>query len=306
MAEEDDVLPPVTLLGAGDELAQLVAEVAQLARVRVVRASAVRASAVTGPDPGLVLVASGAKPAAGRWVRVGLPGEDTDLQLPRDGPQLARLLAGEAAGRVRTACRTLVVAGWQGGVGVSTAARNLAELGEALLLDASGQPPSEQVRPGDWHWGLVDPDDPPLVGSLDGLSGRIASRRGVQSLPDDPVTVGDPRVAALLGICRTDAVVDAGRWTPALARFLLQSTALNRRTRLILLGRGGEQDSLRLVNLLAASPAPWLPSGLLCRGRVSEELLLVAQRWSVPVQRLFPPHSRRGQRQLRRIWAEVG
>ena len=287
-------------------LERAVGEIAQLVGVEVSSCGQ-----HVPPDAALVL----AEPGPAEGLRLGLEGKvplvtvsdtsaEADLHLPAQAPELAQiLLAGTTAVIDRDRLRTVFVAGWQGGAGTSSIASGLAGGCGALLLDASGNPPYQEVTDRALHWGRIDPHDPPVRGDLFATATRGARKQGVLSKLPDVAMVEDPRVRNLLGVIEGEAVVDAGVWRPELEKVMLHVAAGGRPVRLVLIGRTDPNDCLRLVNILTVASALWLPTWLMSAGKPGEQMALIGEHWRIPLVRR--PRARGNAKVWRRMWEEL-
>lgn len=296
----------MVILGDDPGLAAGIEEIAQLVGMQVRRCRENGAELQSAP----LLVAvteDGARTAAAHSdvpiVRVSaVPGEG-DLSLPQDAPAVASLLSASGSGPSASSPgrKTLVVAGWQGGTGVSTTAFHFAGAGDAILLDASGHPPAQGPEDGQLHWGMVDPADLPL---LPRRASTAAGLPTVEVLSAAPllVRVDDPRVSALSAQVAADVVVDAGVWSQGVDGLLVENAARGRQIRLVLVGRADDKAALRLVSLLASLGPIWRPQALYTRDKVSESLQIIGSHAGLPVARL-PRIGRAGNKQQwRRLW----
>ncbi len=294
--------PGVYAVGMTDSLLQSVGEIAHLVGVEV----RICDRDVPG-DATLVL----AQPETARKLQSEAPtitvsesSAHADLRLPSQAPELAQvLLSGGMKVSDQTRLRTVFVSGWQGGAGTSVVAAGLADASGALLLDASGNPPYQEVGDSDLHWGRVDPHDPPLLGDLFGTATRGSRRIGVLSKLPDSVMVEDPRVLNLLGAVQAQTVVDAGVWRPALEGVMLGAAAGGRPVRLVLVGRASTSDCLRLVNVLTAGVGLWQPGILICANKPGEQLRLISDYWDIPLMR--KPRKRKSKKVWRQTWEKL-
>ncbi len=294
----------IYLYGLSPSLDSLVREVAGLVGVSTDSLSKDQdvpaAAGLIITEPALVAKCQSGAPI----VSVALAPESAEIELPRQASQLAQIFHASGGQLSHSTARpTTIIAGWQGGVGTSTVARKLARLSGALLLDASGNPPDEEVTDRDLHWGKIDPEDPPLSGQLVRPASRTGRERSVRSRLPESVTIGDPRVTAVLMAANSGVVVDAGTWKSPIEQVLFAAVSAGRQARFVLVGGGAPHDCSRLVNVLSASAPLWRPQLLLSAGRPSEQLRLIAEHWMIPLRRLpGSPGGRRWERLWDALW----
>lgn len=282
----------------------MVLEIAQLVgtEIEVVQPSEQSAEAPRIPaDTALVLVAA-EEHFEDAWVdcpvvTVGHWGKAADIRLPEQANLLVQVFAELSlqAGRedaeiasllhpvMKTSRqrKTLFVAGWQGGIGSSTAATELARVGGAILLDASNHPPAGVPAEDELHWGLIDPADPPLPADLlRGLT-RVAGVRRLGGGPGEGVEVSDARVLTAINAAPMTTVVDAGVWQPKVESVLVALLARGFQTSLVMVGADTRDGGLRLAGILSAASGVGIPQLVLARGKDTRVLASVADHWKV-------------------------
>lgn len=203
-------IPLVWVLDGDPALTTQVQEIAQIVAVPL------EVSRGDVPGHGHLLIVTGEAPPgpAATLPQVSV-GRDGDLDLPRDAELLAQLLR-QATTLPRPSGSQLtplvVVAGWHGGAGTSTVAHQLARVGGALLLDASGAQYPLNSNP-TLDWSSVAADDPPGATELRAGLPRYLGVRTLRSAGVDAPRPGDARVGAVVKNCQVTQVVDAGIWS---------------------------------------------------------------------------------------------
>lgn len=298
----------IVLLGPPSALAVLVLEIASLTETNLICCDEL---SEIPTDVALILALSGMARSKGAgttpWVSIGEADDAADIRLPQQAHALAALLADVSTGMLgsrasRAGRHCLLVGGWHGGAGTSTMAMELARSGGALLLDASGHPPL--VDEGEcFHWGSVDPADPPLPTDLLRLLPRVDGIRRLGPLPGEEVRVTDARVVSVVARASCPAVIDAGVWNRSGERLIGRLTVEGVEARLVLVGRGTSHDLGRLTGLLAASSPVGMPRLLLGTSRDRESLQLAGEQFTLPV--VSVPGGRLSARRRRDLWKRI-
>lgn len=309
----DDIGVSVCLLGPPSDIAAQVLEIADLVGVKIGHLSTIAAQNSSEPEnPSinfsgieLVIICPGNKSAGARHqnheeqpkdehlalfpahasiVRVG-SGSGFDFSLPEQAHTLAQQLAQIGHKQLeRSKIRdgvVLLVSSWQAGQTASKIARLFAKAGNALLLEASGQPtlrPANQVFRANssseqlsgnpcLNWSTVDPNDPPMPTEL--LRGTYLDSgvKVLTYLPTDPVRVDDQRVLSVILASTAPIVVDGGSWTPEIDNLRMTLAGKGRVVKTVLAGtpvpNREDLNDFRLPNVLGAMSGLCAPEFIL-------------------------------------------
>lgn len=246
------------------------------------------------PRVTVLLAQDGGEPVAAHDVL--LPGEEADFLrlladvMPRNPPVTSAL------------GRAVLVGGWHGGGGSTTAAMSLARSSKSVLLDAAGNrggwlPEEEGVS-----WGDLNIEDLPPVRKLVAALPRTG---GVTVLGPDmgkPLLPDAELVIAVLSAMTHDVVVDCGTNLDALDALARDLEAVGKPVSVVLVGRASV-EGVRSLGQVWAGGAINGPVIHLLSGRKDRLFLAVAHRYGLRWRSFPRAASARWRKIQEEMWA---
>lgn len=227
---------------------------------------------------------------------VVLPGEEGDfLRL------LAELAPGDTANTSRVG-RVVLVGGWHGGGGSTTAATSLAFTSGSVFLDAAGNRGGWLVEEEGLAWEDLDLEDLPssqkLVSGLPRSGGIpiLGPSTGRTILPDAEVVV------AVLSTLKQEVVVDCGANLDALNALARDLEDLGKPVSVVLVGRASV-EGVRALGQVWAGGVVAGPVTHLLAGRKDRLFLAVAQRYGLRWRSFPRARSSRWRKIQGELWA---
>ncbi len=226
-----------------------------------------------------------------------------DVGLPEEEEALLRLLSDMELGESGVPpdpTRIVLVGAWQGGVGVTKTAVNLAAVSSSMLVDAAGKYGPEFPEDDGLGWSDLDPTDlPPPTG----LVAALPRKHGVPMLGPRaglPVRADSKVVSEVLRATTRDSVVDCGSDLVALNALAKRLAATGKGVRTILVGRATYGDVRALAQ---ACGSGLVGEGTVCllRGGIDRLFPAVESRCGLTVRGLPRTNSRHWQL----IWAQL-